>query len=78
MKTLALIVGMASGLAFGQEAIEIDMSEMKGSPVARAAEPSTNKLVLYRAVPSVDGAAKQLREQGDTTNLVKKLVESGE
>jgi hypothetical protein len=69
-----------------QDSITVDLSEMKGSPVAMVAEPYTNKLVLYpdtngfcsRYVLSVDGVVKQLREQGDMTNLVKNLVESGD
>jgi len=69
-----------------QDSITVDLSEMKGSPVAMVAEPITNKLVLYpytngfcsRYVLSVDGVVKQLREQGDMTNLVKNLVESGD
>jgi len=78
-----------------QDSITVDLSEMKGSPVAMVAEPITNKLVLYPYtnkvvlypdtngfcslyVLSVDGVVKQLREQGDMTNLVKNLVESGD
>jgi hypothetical protein len=84
----AAAVAVVSGALFAQDAITYDLSEMKGSPVAMVAEPITNKLFLFpysatnavisRAVLSVDGVVKQLREQGDMTNLVKKLVESGD
>jgi hypothetical protein len=82
----AAAVAVVSSALFAQDSITVDLSEMKGSPVAMVAEPITNTLVLYpytnrvfsRSVLSVDGVVKQLREQGDMTNLVKKLVESGD
>jgi hypothetical protein len=56
--------------------------------ITMVAETNTNRLVdiscyatnaaISRAVLSVDGVVKQLREQGDMTNLVKKLVASGD
>jgi len=71
---------------FAQDSITVDLSQMKGTSAAMIAEPITNKLVLYpytntvasRSVLSVDGVVKQLREQGDMTNLVKNLIESGD
>jgi len=82
----AAAVAVVSGALFAQDTY--DLSEMKGSPVAMVAEPITNKLFLFpysatnavisRAVLSVDGVVKQLREQGDMAKLVKALVESGD
>lgn len=88
----AAVVAVVSSALFSQDSITFDLSQMKGSPVAMVAEPITNKLVLYpytnacvtngvsRSVLSVDvdGVVKQLREQGDMTNLVKQLVASGD
>ena len=84
--TFAVAVAVISSALFAQDSITVDLSQMKGTSVAMLAEPITNKLVLYpytngvvsRSVLSVDGVVKQLREQGDMTNLVKKLVESGD
>lgn len=84
--TLAAAVAVVSGALFAQDSITLDLSQMKGCPVAMVAEPITNRLVLYqtnnacasRRVLSVEGVMKQLREQGDMTTLVKKLVESGD
>jgi hypothetical protein len=74
-----------------QDSIVFDLSQMKGSSVAMDAKSLTNKLVLYlpahdttlstnvsRVHWPVDGVVKQLRDQGDMANLVKKLVESGD
>jgi hypothetical protein len=81
----AAAVAVGSSALFAQDSITVDLSQMKGSPVAMVAESITNQLVLYplanvisRSVLSVDGVVNQLREQGDMTNLVKKLVESGD
>jgi hypothetical protein len=56
--------------------------------ITTVTETNTNRLVdvscyvtnaaAARAVWSVDGMVKQLREQGDMTNLVQKLVASGD
>jgi hypothetical protein len=83
---VAAAVAVVSGALFAQDSITIDLSEMKGCAVAMVAEPITNKLVLYpftnacvsRSVLSVDGVIKQLREQGDMTNIIKKLVASSD
>jgi hypothetical protein len=84
----AAVVFLFSSTLLSQDSITVDLSQMKGSPVAMVAEPITNKLVLYsacatngissRSVLSVDGVVKQIREQGDMTNLVKKLAASGD
>jgi len=89
----AAAVAVVSSALFAQESRKYDLSEMKGSPVAMVAEPLTNELVLSywatntytlvtnslcQSVLSVDGVVKQLREQGDMTNLVKTLVKSGD
>ncbi len=82
----AVAVAVVSGALFAQDTITVDLSKVVGSPVAMVAEPITNILVLYsstnayigRCVLSVDGTVQQLREQGDMTNLVKKLVASGD
>jgi hypothetical protein len=90
--TFAATVAVVSSALFAQDSITVDLSEMKGSPVAMVAEPFTNRLfelhhctnatisraVLSVDVLSVDGVVKQLREQGDLTNLVIKLVASGD
>lgn len=81
----AAVVAVVSSALFAQDSITVDLSQMRGSPVAMVAEPITNKLVLCpytnayvsRSVLSVDGVVKQLCEQGDMTNLVKHLVASG-
>lgn len=86
----AAAVAVVSSTLFAQESITVDLSEMKGTSVAMVTDPITNKLILSaitydaatgvicRASISVDEAVKQLREQGDMANLVKKLVESGD
>lgn len=76
MTYAAAAVAVVSGALFAQDS------------VAPLAEPITNRLfdisvyatnaVIWRAVLSVDDVVKQLREQGDMTNLVKKLVMSGD
>jgi len=83
---IVLIIAVFSIVVFAQDSITVDLSGMKGSPVAMVAEPITNKLILSywttnslcQSVLSVDGAVKQLREQGDMTNLVLTLVKSGD
>jgi hypothetical protein len=72
----AAAVAVVSSALFAQDSI------------TTVAEPITNRLfeiqcfvtnaAINRAVLSVDGVVKQLREQGDMTNLVKKLVASGD
>ena len=71
----AAAVAIVSSALFAQDSI------------TTVGEPLTNWLFKFnyatnaaisRAVLSVDGVVKQLREQGDMTNLVKKLVESGD
>ena len=72
----AAAVAVVSSALFAQDSI------------TTVAEPITNRLfeiqcfvtnaAISRAVLSVDGVVKQLREQGDMTNLVKKLVASGD
>lgn len=73
--TFAAVLAVLSGALFAQDS------------VTTVAEPITNRLfdfhystnaAISRAVLSVDGVVKQLREQGDMTNLVKKLVASGD
>ena len=85
--TFAATVAVVSSALFAQDSITVDLSEMKVSPVAMVAEPITNRLfelhystnaTIGRAVLSVDGVVKQLREQGDLTNLITKLVASGD
>ena len=85
--TFAATVAVFSVALLAQDAITVDLSEMKGSPEAMVAEPITNRLfelhystnaTIGRAVLSVDGVVKQLREQDDLTNLVIKLVASGD
>jgi hypothetical protein len=104
--TLAAVgAAIAMASVYGQEPRALDLSKMKGSPVAYEAQPMTNTLVLYpatnyisyaniayaimdstcvtnavglRSVLSVDEVVMELREQGDMTNLVKKLVASGD
>ncbi|MFA6271416.1 MAG: hypothetical protein WC657_09520 [Candidatus Paceibacterota bacterium] len=59
-----------------------------GDSITTLAEPITNRLfytscfatnvVISSAVLSVDDVVTQLREQGDITNLVKKLIETGD
>ena len=74
LTTFAAVLAVLSGVLFAQDS------------VVTVAEPITNKLVLCplftssveRAVLSVDGVVKQLREQGDIAKLVKTLVESGD
>ena len=96
------------GTTFAQDSIVLDLSKMKGTPVAMEAEPLTNGLVLsftnataysnisyygvvtndgYRYTNSwistntclsVDGVVRLLRNQGDITNLIKNLAESGD
>lgn len=73
---IAAAIVMVSSALFAQDSI------------TTITETNTNRLVdiscyatnaaISRAVLSVDGVVKQLREQGDTTSLVKKLVESGD
>ena len=85
--TFAATVAVVSSALFAQDSITVDLSEMKVSPVAMVAEPITNRLfelqystnATIRSVGlSVDGVVKQLREQGDLTNLITKLVASGD
>jgi len=86
LTTFAAVLAVLSDVLFAQDSITVDLSQMKGTSAAMIAEPITNKLVLYpytntvasRSVLSVDGVVKQLREQGDMTNLVKNLIESGD
>ena len=81
----AAVLAVLSGVLFAQDSVTVVLP-IKGTSVAMQAEPITNKLVLYpytngvvsRSVLSVDGVVKQLREQGDVTNIVKKLVASGD
>jgi hypothetical protein len=88
---VAAAIAVASGAVCAQEAITLDLSKMKGSPVAMVAGPMTNKLVLWRrhpmimttnlparCVPSVDRVIEDLREQGRLAALVKTLVEAGD
>ena len=85
--TFAATVAVVSSALFAQDSITVDLSEMKVSPVAMVAEPITNRLfelqyntnaTIRRDVLSVDGVVKQLHEQGDLTNLITKLVASGD
>ena len=85
--TFAATVAVVSSALFAQDSITVDLSEMKVSPVAMVAEPFTNRLfelqystnaTIRRVGLSVDGVVKQLREQGDLTNLITKLVASGD
>ena len=72
----AAAIVMVSSALFAQDSITM------------VAETNTNRLVdiscyatnaaISRAVWSVDGMVKQLREQGDMEALVKKLVASGD
>ncbi len=85
---IAVAWAMTTSMKASAEPLVLDLSKMTGSPVAMDAEPITNKLVLVAALDlcstnianrlSVDGVVSQLREQGDMTTLVKKLVESGD
>jgi len=81
--TFAAAVAVVSSALFAQDSITF-VSPIKGTSVAMQAEPITNKMVLcpctntVRWVLSVDIVVERLREQGDMTNLVKKLIESGD
>jgi len=78
---------MKKGLTLAAAAVAVVSSALFAQDSITAAEPITNRLfdchyatnaTISRAVLSVDGVVKQLREQGDMTNLVKKLVGSGD
>jgi hypothetical protein len=94
MKTamaIAAIIAILTGALSAQDRIEVDLSGMKGSRVAFPAEPITNRLV-FQSFPNVDAATNgsvslrlsvsivlaTLRQQGDITNLVKRLVDNGD
>ena len=74
-------------ITFAATAAVFSVALLAQDSATTVAVPITNRLfelhhctnaTIRRAVLSVDGVIKQLREQGDLTNLVIKLVASGD